>query len=115
LSDATVFSWESPQNQKNKARHVPAVRIPEGPPGTVARRLWRSQNWAEESPSEGDDAIYLSLTVPNNIDELVFDPTPPNGLGRSGAVARGPHRAAHRDPDVRHDLPGPAVHRGLDG
>ena len=81
LSAATVLSWESPQNQKNRAKHIPALRIPVGPQGTVARRLWRSQNWADESPTEGDDAIYLSLTVPNNIDELVFDPTPSAGLG----------------------------------
>jgi len=81
LSATTVLSWESPASQTLGAKHVPAIRIPVGPPGTSARRLWRSQNWADGSPTEGDDAIYLSLTIPNNVDDLIFDYTLTAALG----------------------------------
>lgn len=81
LSEATVLSWESPENQRLGARHVPGVVIPVGPAGTVARKLWRSQNWAEGLSSEGDDTLYLAMVIPNNVDEVVFDYTRTPALG----------------------------------
>jgi hypothetical protein len=80
LSPVAVLSWQIVANQSG-TKYVPAVEIPVGPPGTVARKLWRSQNWAEGSASEGDDALYLSLIVPNNVDTFVWDYTKTAALG----------------------------------
>jgi hypothetical protein len=80
LSEAAVLSWQTNADVIG-TRYVPAVRIPVGPPGTVARKLWRSYNWANGSPTEGEDALYLSLIVPNNVEEVVFDYTRQTSLG----------------------------------
>lgn len=49
------------------------LRLPLGPPGTVARLVYRSLNHAPDAPAEGDTSRYFCLQVRNNVDELVLD------------------------------------------
>lgn len=80
LSPVGILAWESPATQQ-ATRHVPAINIPTGPKGVVARKLFRSRNYAEGTSSEDDDSTYLTLIIPNNIDDFVFDPTLDSALG----------------------------------
>jgi hypothetical protein len=69
-------------------RHCAAVAIPLGPPGTVARKLYRTNNYSSDTVAytPGDNTLYYLDTVRNNIDELYFDAIrqPP---GAQGGVA----------------------------
>lgn len=86
ISPPAVLTWRAKANQTLGTRHVPAIRIPLGPEGTVARKLYRSGNWANDGTAEGDDTVYLSLIIPNNVDEVVFDYTLPAALGAQEPV-----------------------------
>lgn len=61
LSESCVISWVIPQGDKGY-RYAPTIRLPLGPPGTVARRVY----------STFDDQVdfYFSAEARNNVEDL---------------------------------------------
>ena len=62
-------------------RYCTGMRLPLGPPGTVARRIYRTQNQSFDSPTYGDLDYYFLDSVNNNVDELWFDPYRSSAVG----------------------------------
>lgn len=57
-----------------------ACDIPTGPAGTVARKIYRSKNLGDGSADEGNDQLYFSALIRNNIDLLHVETLRPNAL-----------------------------------
>lgn len=76
-------SWELEPNTEG-FRYCTAVRIPTGPPGTIGRRIYRSQNYSLDSGAPGDNTLYFVDDIRNNEEELFFDPY---AARATGAVA----------------------------
>jgi hypothetical protein len=54
-------------------RHAVGVRLPIGPPGTVARKLYRTKNYSDDYVYQGDTTLYLVDVIRNNAEDLFFD------------------------------------------
>jgi hypothetical protein len=80
LSDEVAVSWVLEGNTEG-FRYCVAMRLPLGPPGVVARRVYRTQNTSVDSPTYGDTDLYLLDTVRNNTDDLWFDPYRSTAVG----------------------------------
>lgn len=61
LSNAVEINWEIPNNDEGY-RYCPTIRIPLGPQGTVARRVYGTLN--------GEPDFFFIADVRNNIEEL---------------------------------------------
>jgi hypothetical protein len=64
-------SWQ--MNTAKGFRYAVALDIPRGPPGVVARKLYRSQNYSEDSATPGDNTLYFAGLLLNNEEELYID------------------------------------------
>ena len=62
-------------------RYCTGMRIPLGPPGTVARRIYRTQNQSFDSPTYGDNDFYFIDQIYNNVEDLWFDPYRSSAVG----------------------------------
>jgi hypothetical protein len=72
-------------------RHAVALTIPTGPPGTVARKIYRTTNYGADYSAPGDTTLYFISVVRNNVDTLYFDATPSATLGQPAPdIATGP-------------------------
>ena len=71
VSNASEVAWE--QSGTIGYYYAVGLRLPIGPPGTVARNLYRSNNHAQDAWAEGDTSRYFCMQVRNNVDELVID------------------------------------------
>lgn len=72
-------------------RHACAVSIPTGPPGTVARKIYRTSNYGDDYSAQGDTTLYFVDLVRNNTDTLFFDAVATANLGQPApAIATGP-------------------------
>jgi len=72
-------------------RHACALDIPIGPPGTVARKLYRTSNYSDDFVNDGDTTLYFIDTIRNNVEPLFFDAVNTANLGQpSPAIATGP-------------------------
>ena len=72
-------------------RHAVAVEIPKGPPGTVARKIYRTSNYGADYVAQGDTTLYFVDLVRNNTDTLFFDAVATSNLGQPApAIATGP-------------------------
>lgn len=80
LSDEVAVSWLLGA-QTEGFRYAVAMRLPIGPAGTVARRVYRTQNVSVDSPTYGDTDAYLIDTVRNNTDDLWYDPYRSTAVG----------------------------------
>jgi hypothetical protein len=80
LSDEVAVSWVLEGNTEG-FRYCVAMRLPLGPPGVVARRVYRTQNTSVDSPTYGDTDLYLLDTVRNNTDDLWYDPYRSTAVG----------------------------------
>lgn len=79
-------------------RYSAALTIPIGPPGCVARKIYRTDNFSADWTKPDDDTLYFLDIVPNNIDQLYFD----SFRGRAlGSVARTVNLAAMPAPQAR--------------
>jgi hypothetical protein len=82
-------SWELPDTAVGYW-YAFAARIPRGPEGTVARKIYRTKNIHEDSPDAGDTQLYFSTLIRNNFDELHVEAIrPPNLLSPAPAVPTG--------------------------
>ena len=82
--------WGLPANADG-FRHACALDIPTGPPGTVARKLYRTANYSGDATSPGDTTLYFIDIIRNNTEPLVFDAVSTANLGQpSPEIATGP-------------------------
>ena len=72
LSTISTVQWELPAGATG-LRYAVAVRIPRGPRGTVARRIWRTNNFSPDFDFVGDQTLYLAATVRNNVEDMHVD------------------------------------------
>jgi hypothetical protein len=80
LSAPGSVSWELQANVSG-FHYCVSLRIPTGPPGTIGRRIYRSQNYSDDSATPGDTTLYYVDDLRNNIEELFFDVYPTIALG----------------------------------
>ena len=89
-STLASVKWALPANALG-FRHAVAVTIPTGPPGTVARKLYRTTNYGDDYVAPGDTTLYFIDVVRNNIDTVYFDAIASANLGQPApAIATGP-------------------------
>ena len=79
LSDIGSVSWELP-NTAAGFWYAFASSIPTGPPGTVARKIYRTKNLHEDSPDAGNDNLYFTTLIRNNFDLLHVETVRPVNL-----------------------------------
>ena len=63
-------------------RHACAITIPTGPPGTVARKVYRTTNYGDDYVSPGDTTLYFIDLVRNNVEDQFFDAVLTANLGQ---------------------------------
>ena len=72
-------------------RHAVTLDLPTGPDGTVARKLYRTSNYAASAVDAGDTTLYFIDLVRNNVETTFFDATLTAALGQSAPdIATGP-------------------------
>lgn len=72
-------------------RHAVAMTIPLGPPGTVARKIYRTTNYGADYNAQGDTTLYFIDLVRNNVETTYFDAIATANLGQPApAIATGP-------------------------
>ena len=90
VSPLSVASWHEGISA-NGFRNVGQLSIPIGPKGTVARKIYRTANFAENAAAEGDTTLYFVGLLRNNLDDVWFDPVRTADLGQDRpAIATGP-------------------------
>lgn len=67
--------WEI-RASENGFRYCPVIEIPVGPPGTVARRIYRTANISPDSNTIDDPTTYLIWEVRNNVETHWVDSYP---------------------------------------
>ena len=65
-------SWELEDNAEG-FKYAVALEVPEGPPGTVARKVYRTANYSDDSPTPDDTTLYFVGLIRNNVDGFYFD------------------------------------------
>ena len=80
LSDEVSVQWEILKNSAG-FRYCVGMRLPIGPDGVVARRIYRTQNVDVDSPTYSDTDCYLIDTVRNNTEDLWFDAARSTAVG----------------------------------
>jgi len=63
-------------------RHAVCVDIPVGPKGTVARKIYRTQNYSDDWDFPGDTTLYFIELIRNNVETLYFDAVASANLGQ---------------------------------
>jgi len=63
-------------------RHAVALDIPIGPPGTAARKLYRTTNYSDDFVAPGDTSLYFIDQVRNNTENIFFDAVSTANLGQ---------------------------------
>jgi len=72
-------------------RHAVCVDIPVGPKGTVARKIYRTQNYSDDWDFPGDTTLYFIEVIRNNVETLYFDAVASANLGQPAPeIATGP-------------------------
>ncbi len=72
-------------------RHACAMTLPLGPPGTVARKVYRTTNYGADYVSPGDTTLYFIDVVRNNVEDTFFDAVATANLGQPAPeIATGP-------------------------
>jgi hypothetical protein len=86
ISSIATTAWQLPAGAKG-FRHAVAMRLPIGPPGTVARKLYRTNNFHEDNTAAaGDTTLYEAALIRNNIEELYIDAVRNADLGPQADV-----------------------------
>lgn len=75
---SSSVSWTNSASPTNNFRKVCALDIEVGPPGTVARRLYRTQYNTSE--------FQFVAEIPNNVERMYYDSVPGSQLGASAPV-----------------------------
>jgi len=71
-SEMATISWGLPSDAEGH-RHAVGLRLPIGPEGTVARKLYRTKNYSDDYVYQGDTTLYSVDVIRNNAEELFFD------------------------------------------
>jgi hypothetical protein len=78
-------SWELPDTAEG-FRYAVALDVPTGSPGTVARKIYRTANYSEDSPTPDDTTQYFVGLIRNNTDTLYFDAVSSAALGEPAPI-----------------------------
>jgi len=78
-SELASVTWGLPSDAEGH-RHAVGLRLPIGPEGTVARKLYRTQNYSDDYVYQGDTTLYQLEVVRNNAEDLYFDAARPRSL-----------------------------------
>lgn len=71
--------------------HAVALDIPTGPAGTVARKLYRTANYSQDSSARDDTTLYFLDLIRNNVETVFYDATQTAALGQPAPdIATGP-------------------------
>jgi len=90
VSSLQSTRWGLPADAEG-FRHACALDIPIGPPGTVARKLYRTSNYSTDYVNQGDTTLYFIDTIRNNVEPLFFDAVSTASLGQPApAIPTGP-------------------------
>ena len=84
-SPITSTSWELPDDAEG-FKYAVALEVPTGPPGTVARKVYRTANYSEDSPTPDDTTLYFVGLIRNNVDVFYFDPVGSAALDEPAAI-----------------------------
>jgi hypothetical protein len=79
-SSLAVTTWQIPPGVEGY-RYAVALDVPLGPAGTVARKLYRTANFADDRPAEDDTTLYFLDFIRNNVETLYIDATRTPELG----------------------------------
>ncbi len=71
LSSTAKIEWET--EGLERYRYACMLEVPPGPFGTVARRIYRSRNYSDDTNIEGQSERYFVYELTNNADSLVID------------------------------------------
>ena len=89
-STLATATWSLPEDHEG-FRYACAIDIPTGPAGTVARKLYRTTNFSNDSNAPGDSTLYFVDLVRNNVDGIYYDANQTSTLGQPApVVATGP-------------------------
>lgn len=89
-STLATATWSLPANHEG-FRYACTLDIPTGPAGTVARKLYRTTNFSNDSSSPGDSTLYFVDLVRNNVEGTYYDANQTRTLGQPApVVATGP-------------------------
>jgi len=89
-STLATATWSLPANHEG-FRYACAVDIPTGPDGTVARKLYRTTNFSNDSSNPGDSTLYFVDLIRNNVETTYYDANQTRTLGQPAPlVATGP-------------------------
>jgi hypothetical protein len=80
-SEIASTSWDL-ENGMSGYRYAASLQIPTGPTGTVARKVFRTDNYSDDGATPGDTTMYLVGLVRNNVDALFFDARGSADLGQ---------------------------------
>lgn len=71
LSASSKLEWET--EGEKRYRFACMLEVPPGPLGTVARRVYRSRNYSDDTNIEGQSERYFVYELTNNAESLVID------------------------------------------
>jgi hypothetical protein len=71
LSTAVKTEWET--EGIDRYRYACMLEVPPGPLGTVARRIYRSRNYSDDTNTDGQAERYFVYELTNNAESLVID------------------------------------------
>jgi len=72
LSTMATTNWTQPVGSDG-FRFAIAMELPQGPNGTVARKVYRTKNYSDDWTQPGDTTLYYVGTVYNNVDTFYVD------------------------------------------
>lgn len=79
LSPPAGISW---QNEGTVGyRYAVGMRVPTGPKGTVARRIYRTNNYGKGLATTDDYTSYFAFDIRNSVEDLAYDAYRPASLG----------------------------------
>lgn len=71
LSPPAKIEWET--EGESRYRYACILEVPPGPLGTVARRVYRSRNYSDDTSIEDQSERYFVYELTNNAESLVID------------------------------------------
>jgi len=78
-SELATINWGLPEDAIG-LRHAVGLRLPIGPDGTVARRIYRTRNMSDDFIHQGDATLYSLDLVRNNAEDIFFDAIRPDAV-----------------------------------
>ena len=90
ISPMVSVSWKLPPVSYG-FRLATGLDVPLGPAGTVARKIYRTANFSDDSAAPDDTSLYFIGLIRNNVETVYFDAVRTSEAGQSAPdIATGP-------------------------